>query len=574
MPLSRGDKVGRYEILGPIGAGGMGQVFRAKDSKLGRQVAIKVLPPHLAANAEARERLRREAQAAALLDHPFICKVFEIAEVDGALFLVMEFVSGETLFERLCAGRLPLAEALRLAREIGEALEEAHKKRFLHRDLKPANVMVTQSHVKVMDFGLARQFNSAAATAISNESDPTIAASPALTERGVQRVQKYLDGADLRSKITLLTMALLDQFWSGNVAAAAITLARVKDLHQAAGIPVVGLPARVELLFLWSSGQFARVLELAPRAAAEYRRSGDQRRESEIDYLWLGAEISCGHPSHAAAALPDTILRAERTGHLGVLWALKSQAASLTAARGDLAASEREMREAWEFGQAHGVAWSFSNRDSLADYAFYRGDLAEAEQFCSDPSGMERKTYHAGIIDSARFSLFGRCGDNRATKTWARRSWQLPVVGQLNSQGSWRALIASKIGLASIGRKAEAALLRPLTQELLLMGAWQIRAGALCQTVAGIAAACAGDFTAAEEHHLTAVHQADIAPYKQLQPIAREWYAAMLLERSSAQNTAGDAVKGRAQLQEAVNMYEAMSMTYPAKLASKQIAAI
>jgi ATP-dependent exoDNAse (exonuclease V) alpha subunit len=101
MPFSPGDKVGRYEILAPIGVGGMGEVFRAKDSKLGRQVAIKVLPPHLAANAEARERLRREAQAAALLDHPFICKVFEIAEADGALFLVMEFLSGETLFERL-----------------------------------------------------------------------------------------------------------------------------------------------------------------------------------------------------------------------------------------------------------------------------------------------------------------------------------------------------------------------------------------------------------------------------------------------------------------------------------------
>src|SRR5271165_6609176 len=116
MPFSAGDKVGRYEILAPIGAGGMGEVFRAKDSKLGRQVAIKVLPPHLAANAEARERLRREAQAAASLDHPFICKVFEIAEADGALFLVMEFVSGETLFERLRAGRLPLAEELRIAR--------------------------------------------------------------------------------------------------------------------------------------------------------------------------------------------------------------------------------------------------------------------------------------------------------------------------------------------------------------------------------------------------------------------------------------------------------------------------
>src|ERR1035438_3016583 len=131
MPFLPGSKVGSYEILAPVGSGGMGDVFRAKDSKLGRQVAIKVLPANLAANAEARERLRREAQAAASLDHPFICKVFEIGESDGSLFLVMEFLSGETLFDRLRASSLPLDEALRIAREIGEALEEAHKNRFL-----------------------------------------------------------------------------------------------------------------------------------------------------------------------------------------------------------------------------------------------------------------------------------------------------------------------------------------------------------------------------------------------------------------------------------------------------------
>lgn len=117
-------------------------------------------------------------------------------------------------------------------------------------------------------------------------------------------------------------------------------------------------------------------------------------------------------------------------------------------------------------------------------------------------------------------------------------------------------------------------MLRPLTEELLLTGARQIRTGALCQTVAGIAAVCAGDFAAAKEHHLTAIHQADTAPYKHLQPVAREWYAVMLLDRGSAQDTAGDADDGRAQLQEAVNMYEAMGMTYPAKLASKKIAAL
>jgi len=114
MPLSSGAKLGSYEILAPIGAGGMGEVYRARDTKLGRQVAIKILPAHLAADASARQRLRLEAVAAAALDHPFICKVFEIGEESETLFLVMEFIAGDTLHRRLSSARLPLAEALRI----------------------------------------------------------------------------------------------------------------------------------------------------------------------------------------------------------------------------------------------------------------------------------------------------------------------------------------------------------------------------------------------------------------------------------------------------------------------------
>src|SRR5215472_1368991 len=157
MLLSAGDKLDRYEILAALCAGGMGEVYCAKDTRLGRQVAIKVLPGHLAADTTARERLRREAIAAAALDHPFICKVFEIGEERGTLFFVMEFISGETLHRRLRSGSLPLPEALRISIEVAEAVEEAHNHRFVHRDLKPANVMLTLGgHPKVMDFGLAK----------------------------------------------------------------------------------------------------------------------------------------------------------------------------------------------------------------------------------------------------------------------------------------------------------------------------------------------------------------------------------------------------------------------------------
>src|SRR5215467_5657813 len=136
----------------------MGEVYLARDPRLDRRVAIKLLPAETAADARSRERLRREAMAVAAIDHPYICKIFEIAEDAGTLFLVMEYVAGETLHRRLQNGRLPLADGLRVAGEIAEALQQAHASRFLHRDLKPANIMLTQQgHVKVMDFGLAKR---------------------------------------------------------------------------------------------------------------------------------------------------------------------------------------------------------------------------------------------------------------------------------------------------------------------------------------------------------------------------------------------------------------------------------
>ena len=136
----------------------MGEVYRARDPRLERQVAIKLLPAAMTADRQARERLRREAMAVAALDHPYICKIFEIGEDGDDLFLVMEYIAGTTLHDRLLEGPMPLPEAIRVAGEIAEALLEAHAVGFLHRDLKPANIMLTQQgHVKVMDFGLAKR---------------------------------------------------------------------------------------------------------------------------------------------------------------------------------------------------------------------------------------------------------------------------------------------------------------------------------------------------------------------------------------------------------------------------------
>ncbi len=160
MP-SKGDiTLDRYEILKPLGQGGMGEVFLARDTLLDRQVALKFLSKKLQESPTARARFLREAKSAAGLDHPFICKVYEAREADGKLFIAMEYVAGETLQARLCKGPLSVKEAVQVATEIAEALEVAHDQEIVHRDLKPSNVMITkQGHAKVMDFGLAKQLS-------------------------------------------------------------------------------------------------------------------------------------------------------------------------------------------------------------------------------------------------------------------------------------------------------------------------------------------------------------------------------------------------------------------------------
>jgi serine/threonine protein kinase/Tol biopolymer transport system component len=154
--LTQGARLGPYEILSPLGAGGMGEVYKARDTRLGRDVAVKVLPPHLAGDDKARLRFQREAKAISALSHPHICTLHDVGSEAGTEYLVMELIEGESLAARLSRGPLPLAQALRIAGEIGGALDAAHRLGIVHRDLKPANVMLTPSGAKLLDFGLAR----------------------------------------------------------------------------------------------------------------------------------------------------------------------------------------------------------------------------------------------------------------------------------------------------------------------------------------------------------------------------------------------------------------------------------
>ena len=156
MGLRIGTQLGPYEILSAIGAGGMGEVYRARDTRLDRIVAIKVLPTHLADKPDLRERFEREARTIASLNHPHICTLHDVGHQDGTDYLVMEYLEGETLAERLKKGPLPLDQVLQYAIEISDALDKAHRKGITHRDLKPGNIMLTKSGTKLLDFGLAK----------------------------------------------------------------------------------------------------------------------------------------------------------------------------------------------------------------------------------------------------------------------------------------------------------------------------------------------------------------------------------------------------------------------------------
>src|ERR1700687_597739 len=157
MGLATGTKLGPYEIQSALGAGGMGEVYRARDARLGRDVAVKVLPANLSSDPSLRQRLEREAKAVSKLSHPHICTLHDIGHQDGVDFLVMELVEGETLEQRVIKGPLPPEQTLRYAAQIADALAKAHKLGITHRDLKPSNVMLAKSGAKLMDFGLAKQ---------------------------------------------------------------------------------------------------------------------------------------------------------------------------------------------------------------------------------------------------------------------------------------------------------------------------------------------------------------------------------------------------------------------------------
>jgi Tol biopolymer transport system component len=197
----RGHRLGPYEILSPLGAGGMGEVYKARDTRLERLVAVKVLPADLAARPELRERMQREARAISSLSHPNICALYDVGSQDGVYYLIMELLEGETLAERLKKGRLPLEMALGYAIEIAGALEQAHRQGIVHRDLKPGNVMLTKSGTKLLDFGLAK-VTQTAAKAASADGETALLTQQLTTEGTIMGTFQYMSPEHLEGKET------------------------------------------------------------------------------------------------------------------------------------------------------------------------------------------------------------------------------------------------------------------------------------------------------------------------------------------------------------------------------------
>ena len=251
MTVESGSHLGPYEILSAIGAGGMGEVYRARDKRLDRTIAVKVLAPNLSGNAEHRQRFEREARTVAALSHPHICPVYDIGVHDGLDYLVMEYLEGENLGARIAKGPLPIDQALRYAIQIADALDQAHRHGVVHRDLKPGNIMLTKAGAKLLDFGLAKVYQPRADTPGSLTALPT--ATTPLTGQGLivgtlqYMAPEQLEGreADARTDIFAFGLVLYEMIAGRRVFEARSQAAIISNIMTSDAPPLSSLNSAV-----------------------------------------------------------------------------------------------------------------------------------------------------------------------------------------------------------------------------------------------------------------------------------------------------------------------------------------
>jgi hypothetical protein len=319
MHIVPGSRLGAYEVVSPLGAGGMGEVYRAKDTRLDRTVAIKVLSGSLSSDPLARERFEREARAISALDHPNICPLYDVGEQDGCAYLVMPCLDGETLSSRIARGALPLDQALRIAVEICGALDRAHAHGIVHRDLKPGNIMLSKSGAKLLDFGLAKR---TVVAAPPTGADVTLAppgGSEPLTSKGtilgtfhyMSPEQVRGEEADARSDIYALG-AVIYEMVSGqrpfDAADTATLIAAILEREPRPLSAVAGMPPR---------------LDRAVRVCLD--KDPSERWQSARDLLrelrWIADELCApsAAASPSAAAAPEGVRVSRRAWVAGAV---------------------------------------------------------------------------------------------------------------------------------------------------------------------------------------------------------------------------------------------------------------
>src|SRR5918993_6084705 len=283
--LRAGQRLGAYEIVAPLGAGGVGEVYTARDTRLERTVALKVLSPANSANAIWRQRFERESRALAALSHPHICQVFDVGREGGVDFIVMEYLEGETLAARLAKGLIPIDQALRYGIEMADALAQAHRRGVFHRDLKPGNIMLTRSGVVLLDFGLARMTLDGAPSEHAEQRDAR------LTREGViLGTLHYLSPEQLTGG---KTDARSDIFAFGAVLHEMLTAKRAFDgASQAQVIAAIleHVPLRISNLLRTAPPALDRVIgkALAKDPEERWQDAGDLRDELS----WIAEDMS------------------------------------------------------------------------------------------------------------------------------------------------------------------------------------------------------------------------------------------------------------------------------------------
>src|SRR5262245_21762562 len=297
MPLSAGTLLGPYQIVAPLGAGGMGEVYKARDTRLDRTIAIKVLPPHTAERPEIRQRFEREARAVSALNHPHICTLYDIGQQDGQDYLVMEYLDGETLAHRLRRGALALSETLRTAREVADAVDRAHRTGIVHRDLKPGNIMLTKDGAKVLDFGLAKMRAQSAGAAVSGGSVMQTLTSPLTGDGSIVGTLQYMAPEQLEGKDADVWS---DIFSFGAVLYEMVTGRKPFDSRTQAGL--------IAQIMQTDPPGISTILPQAPPALEQLARTclakdPNQRRQTMRDALtdldWIASSASRQEPAKA-----------------------------------------------------------------------------------------------------------------------------------------------------------------------------------------------------------------------------------------------------------------------------------